>query len=98
MKTLLDDRDITMPDTIAKVHSEKPENSHFFAVGAAHYWLLRGGAQRGLGQSVLAATSFRHAGEAHAPPAFRAGVANLAAATEAHGWAPSEGPLSTTTD
>ncbi len=26
-----------MPDTIAKVHSEKPENSHFFAVGAAHY-------------------------------------------------------------
>ncbi len=37
MKTLLDDRNITMPDTIAKVHSEKPENSHFFAVGAAHY-------------------------------------------------------------
>lgn len=68
------------------------------AVGAAHYWLLRGGAQRGLGQSVLAATSFRHAGEAHAPPAFRAGVTNLAAATEAHGWAPSEGPLSTTSD
>ena len=26
-----------MPDTTAKVHSEKPENSHFFAVGAAHY-------------------------------------------------------------
>jgi uncharacterized protein YbaP (TraB family) len=37
MKTLLDDRNITMTETIAKALSGKPANSHFFAVGAAHY-------------------------------------------------------------
>jgi uncharacterized protein YbaP (TraB family) len=37
MKTLLDDRNITMTETITKVLVEKPKNSHFFAVGAAHY-------------------------------------------------------------
>ena len=37
MKTLLDDRNITMTDTIAKELSEHPGSSQFFAVGAAHY-------------------------------------------------------------
>ncbi|MDB2429035.1 TraB/GumN family protein [bacterium] len=37
MKTLLDDRNITMTDTIAKKLSEHPGSSQFFAVGAAHY-------------------------------------------------------------
>lgn len=37
MKTLLDDRNISMAETIAKALAETPQNSHFFAVGAAHY-------------------------------------------------------------
>lgn len=37
MKTLLDDRNITMTVTIAKKLSEHPGSSQFFAVGAAHY-------------------------------------------------------------
>ena len=37
MKTLLDDRNITMTVTIAKKLSEHPGRSQFFAVGAAHY-------------------------------------------------------------
>lgn len=37
MKTLLDDRNITMTDTIDKKLSEHPGSSQFFAVGAAHY-------------------------------------------------------------
>jgi len=37
MKTLLDDRNVTMTETIAKKLAEHPGNSQFFAVGAAHY-------------------------------------------------------------
>ena len=37
LKSLLDDRNVTMTETIAKKLSENPESSQFFAVGAAHY-------------------------------------------------------------
>ena len=37
MKTLLDDRNITMTETIAKALADTPGKAHFFAVGAAHY-------------------------------------------------------------
>ncbi|MFT6863790.1 MAG: hypothetical protein ACJAVK_002351 [Akkermansiaceae bacterium] len=37
MKKVLDDRNITMAETISKALAEKPGKAHFFAVGAAHY-------------------------------------------------------------
>lgn len=37
MKALLDDRNVTMADTIVTKIIALPEHSHFFAVGAAHY-------------------------------------------------------------
>ena len=37
MKALLDDRNITMAETIAKKLTEAPSGSHFFAAGVAHY-------------------------------------------------------------
>lgn len=37
MKKVLDDRNITMAETIGKTLGDTPGKSHFFAVGAAHY-------------------------------------------------------------
>jgi uncharacterized protein YbaP (TraB family) len=37
IKQLLDDRNVKMADTISGILAEKPDGTHFFAVGAAHY-------------------------------------------------------------
>ena len=62
-------------------------------VGEAHYWLLRGGAERGLGRSVEAVASFGRAQEAGMSLSSLRRMDALRAATALGGQSPG-GPLS----
>ena len=62
-------------------------------VGAAHYWLVRGAAERGLGRGEAAAASFTRLAESTSQERVRAEAQGLVAAAS-QGFAPSAGPLS----
>lgn len=81
--------DARWADVLARLAEVEP-----VAVGEAHYWLLRGGAERGLDRPVDAVASFRRAQTAGMSPQSQPRLEALMVATAAGGWPHESGPLS----